>query len=176
MNGKALVATALVVMLVTPALRAASYSCVEVEIFGIDKSDIRSKQDKRAATIPREALEAIRQSIVLEIPLSVPGMVGVAAGEEACKDPARAVILGGTMSDYKKGSKAARYFIGMGAGKQKFAVAAWIRDKASGHVLGTDEIVDRKIGGLLGGSAEKGVDDFSEKVAKFIRRTLNASN
>lgn len=152
---------------------ATPYTCVEVELFQIDRTQITSKKDKRAAHIPREALEGLRQSIVLEVPLSVPGMVGMYAGEESCPDPTRAIVLGGTMADYKKGSKAARYWVGMGAGAQKFAVNAWIRDKATGQVLGTDDVVDRKVGGLLGGSAEKGVDDFSEKVCKFIRRTLD---
>ncbi len=154
---------------------AYAYDCVEVELFQIDRTQIQSKKDKRAAHIPRDALEVLRKSIVLEVPLSVPGMVGMYAGEESCPDAARAIILGGTMSDYKKGNKVARYLVGMGAGAQKFAVQAWIKDKATGQVLGSQEVVDRKVGGFVGGSAEKGVDDFSEKMTRFIRKTLGIS-
>lgn len=147
---------------------AAAYDCVEVELFKVDRADIRDKQDKRAATIPRAALATLQQAIVLEIPLSVPGARGMYANEEACPDPATAVVVGGTVSDYKKGSKALRYWVGMGAGAQKFAVEAWVRPKTSDQVIATDEIIDRKVAGLLGGEDDKGVDDFSEKVARFI--------
>ena len=154
---------------------AKAYDCVEVETFQVDRSHIKSKKDKRAAHIPAGALAELRQSIVLEVPLSVPGMVGMYAGDESCPNAESAIILGGTMSDFKKGNKAARYWVGMGAGAQKFAVQAWIKDKTTGETLGTAEVVDRKIAGFVGGSDEKGVDDFSEKVTRFIRRTLGKS-
>jgi hypothetical protein len=155
-------------LLAVSTTAVASYDCVEVELFKVDRSEIKDKKDKRAATIPREALATLQQAIVLEIPLSVPGAKGMYANEESCPNPDTAVVMGGTVSDYKKGSKAMRYWVGMGAGAQKFAVEAWVRPKNSDQAIATDEIIDRKVGGLLGGEDEKGVDDFSEKVARFI--------
>lgn len=156
---------------------AADFSCVEVELFQPgDQSQADSRQDKRAAGIPPEVLATLQQGIVQELPAALKGMTAVKAGEASCPDPATAISFGGTVTDYKKGNKAARYFIGLGAGKQKFAVNAWIKAKSSGDVLGEDEVVDRKVGGIFGGSADKGVRDFAEKVAGFIQKTLKSKS
>lgn len=149
-----------------------AYDCVEVEVFKVDRSQITSKKDKRAATIPREALVKLQESIVLEIPLSVPGVAGMYAGEESCPDDTVAARLSGVVSDYKPGNRAVRYWVGLGAGAQKFAVEATVTDKLSGRILAQDEVVDRKVGGWVGGSDDKGVDDFSEKVASLVRKAL----
>jgi len=73
------------------------------------------------------------------------------------------------VTDYKKGSRAARLWIGMGAGKQKFEVQCYLEDKESGEILARKEIIDRKIGGWAGGDEGKGESDFAEKVAKFVK-------
>lgn len=156
---------------------AADYDCVEVELFQpADSNQADSRQDKRAAGIPPEVLATLQQGIVQELPDSLKGMTAVKAGDASCPDQAKAISFGGTVTDYKKGNKAARYFIGLGAGKQKFAVNAWIKAKSSGAVLGEDEVVDRKVGGIFGGSADKGVRDFAEKVAGFIKKTLKSQS
>ncbi|WP_170113368.1 DUF4410 domain-containing protein [Ahniella affigens] len=156
---------------------AANYDCVEVELFQPgDSSQAESREDKRAAAIPPEVLATLQQGIVQELPNTLKGMTAVKAGDAGCPDAATAISFGGTVTDYKKGNKAARYFIGLGAGKQKFAVNAWIKAKASGAVLGEDEVVDRKVGGIFGGSADKGVRDFAEKVGGFIKKTLKSKS
>lgn len=161
------------ILLLSPAAEASErFNCVEVEKFRVNRDEIKSKKDKRAAMIGREQLAKLQEYIVLEIPLSIPGMTGVYALEESCPDPARAVVFGGTISDYKPGSKALRYWVGFGAGAQKFAVNAYVKEKASGTVLAEGDVVDRKVGGLMGGEDDKGVDDFSEKAAGFIRKAI----
>lgn len=169
-----LAAMAILPLLVLPtALRAADYDCIEVELFQTaDQSQATSREDKRAASIPPEVLEKLRQGIIADIPSSMKGMVGVRAGDASCPDAARAITFGGSVTDYKKGNKAARYLIGFGAGKQKFAVDAWIKDKSTGTILGEDQVIDRKAAGFFGGSADKGVRDFAEKVGDFIGKTL----
>lgn len=149
------------------------FDCVEVEMFKVNREQIKSKKDKRAAMIGRDALAKLQEYVVLEIPLSIQGMKGMYAIEESCPDPGRALVFGGTITDYKPGSKALRYWVGMGAGAQKFAVDAYVKEKASGKVLLTGDVIDRKIGGLLGGEDDKGVDDFSEKAAAFIREAVD---
>jgi len=65
-----------------------------------------------------------------------------------------------------------RYMVGLGAGKQKIQINAQLIEKSSGKVLKSGRIVDRKIGGLVGGSENKGKRDFAEKTTKFIRQAL----
>ena len=95
------------------------------------------------------------------------------AGENACPDEAQAVEFGGTVTDFKKGNQAMRYFVGFGAGKQKLAIDAWVRNKATGEIIFQDKIVDRKWAGFGGGDDRKGVRDFAEKVVLFLNKGLN---
>lgn len=154
------------------AATASQFDCVEVELFHVDRSHIASKQDKRAAAIPEDALKKLQDAVALEVPLGMPGTTGLRALEESCPDASRALIFGGTVSDFKPGSQALRYFVGFGAGAQKFAVDVFLKNKATGEVIANGEVIDRKVGGLLGGDSDKGVDDFSEKAVRFIRESL----
>lgn len=174
MTPKCLIAALIVLSLATTnSVHAAAYNCVEVELFQAgDQTGADSRQEKRAAEISPDVLETLRQGILSELPESLPDLKAVQVGDATCPDPSRAISFGGTVTDYKKGNKAARYLIGFGAGKQKFAVNAWLKDKATGQVIAEDEIVDRKFAGFFGGSAKKGVKDFAEKVTGFIRKTL----
>ena len=95
------------------------------------------------------------------------------ANKETCPSNRDALILTGLVTDYKKGSKVARYLVGFGAGKQKFQVDLALIEKKSKKILAKKTVVDRKIGGLLGGSDEKGRYDFAEKINDFIRKTIN---
>ena len=79
-------------------------------------------------------------------------------------------ILGGQFLDYKKGSKAARYFIGMGAGKQKVEVLVEVRDADSGATVRKERVVDRKVGGWFGGNDEKGLRDFAERIVELLKK------
>jgi len=65
-----------------------------------------------------------------------------------------------------------RYMVGFGAGKQKIQIEAELYDKLSGELIKKDRVVDRKIGGLVGGSENKGKRDFAEKMNNFVRVAL----
>ena len=82
----------------------------------------------------------------------------------------KTLILGGQVTDFKKGSRSARMWIGFGAGKQKFQVQCFLKDAETGEVLARKEIIDRKVGGWAGGDEGKGESDFAEKVAKFVKK------
>lgn len=79
-------------------------------------------------------------------------------------------VLGGQFLDYKKGNKAARYFIGMGAGKQKVEVMVEVRDVATGATVRKERVVDRKVGGWFGGDDEKGLRDFAERIVELLKK------
>lgn len=151
---------------------SAQFDCVELELFTVDKENIADREDARAAMIPPEKLTELRDYIAVEIPLEMPGVKTRLAPDQHCEDATRGLVFGGRITDYKKGSQAARYFVGFGAGKQKFAVHATLRRKSDGSLIAEGEIVDRKIGGLIGGSKDKGKQDFGEKAADFIHSSL----
>ena len=147
---------------------ASDYTCIELELFVVDKDNIDDRESARAALIPAEVLVELRNYIAVEIPLEMGQIQVRSAPDDRCDDASTALVFGGTVTDYKKGNQAARYLVGLGAGKQKFAVDAWVKRKSDGVVLKREEVVDRKIGGLIGGSKDKGKQDFGEKVADFI--------
>ena len=163
-------------LLLAPSVQAedisSQFDCVELELFTVQKDDIADRADARAALIPLEWLTELRTYIALEIPLEITGMKTRLAPEERCDDDERSLVFGGRVTDFKKGNQAARYFVGFGAGKQKFEVDAVLKRKSDGSVIAQDVVVDRKIGGLIGGSKDKGKQDFAEKVADFIHGGL----
>jgi hypothetical protein len=151
---------------------SSQFDCIELELFAVDKDDISVKADARASMIPPEELTELRVYIASEIPLQMPGMKTRLAPEERCEDDSRSLVFGGRVIDYKKGSQVARYMVGFGAGKQKFEADAVVKRKSDGSVITQGTVVDRKIGGLIGGSKDKGKQDFAEKVADFIHSGL----
>lgn len=163
---------AMVCAMASAQTSAQSYDCVELELFAVDKEHIDDREAARASMIPPEVLNELRQFVAIEIPLEISGMATRNAPDESCPDAATALVFGGKVTDYKKGNQVARYLVGFGAGKQKFAVDAWVKRKQDGSVLKQGEVVDRKIGGLLGGSKDKGKSDFGEKVADFIHSAM----
>lgn len=163
-------------LLLVPSAQAddisSQFDCIELELFTVQKEDITDRADARAALIPPEKLTELRDYIAVEIPLEIAGMKTRLVPEQRCDDDSRSLVFGGQVTDYKKGNQAARYFVSFGAGKQKFEVDAVLKRKSDGSVIVQDIVVDRKIGGLLGGSKDKGKQDFAEKVADFIHTGL----
>lgn len=143
------------------------YQCLEIEKFTVDREDFSSHETERAATIPDETLSRLQHKVVGEVIRAK--IVGEVTKADAKPCEGRALVLGGKVTDYKEGDRAARMFIGWGSGKQKFEVQCYIKDKQSGNVLVKKQVVDRKVGGIAGGDEAKGESDFAEKVASFVK-------
>jgi len=143
------------------------YQCIEVEKFIVDRNDYSTKKLERAASIPDESLVSLQHKIVGEIIRKSILPEVKKADLEPCKS--KAIVFGGKVTEYKKGSRAARILIGLGAGKQKFEVQSYIKDKQTGNILASKKIVDRKFGGIAGGDEAKGERDFAEKAMRFVR-------
>ncbi|MFH1654566.1 MAG: DUF4410 domain-containing protein [Pseudomonadota bacterium] len=143
------------------------YQCLEVEKFSVDRDNFSNKEMERAASIPDARLTSLQHKIVGEIVREKLLPKVTKADKSSCKG--KTLVFGGQVTDYKEGNRAARIFIGLGAGKQKFEVQSYLKDKATGKVLTKKEIIDRKIGGISGGDEAKGESDFAEKVVSFVK-------
>jgi len=143
------------------------YQCLEIEKFAVDREDFSSTEMERAATIPDETLSRLQHKVVGEITRAK--IIDEVTKADAKPCESKALVLGGKVTDYKEGDRAARMFIGWGAGKQKFEVQCYIKDKQTGDVLTKKQVVDRKMGGISGGDEAKGESDFAEKVAGFVK-------
>ncbi|WP_179952284.1 DUF4410 domain-containing protein [Marinicella rhabdoformis] len=149
-----------------------TYDCIEVNVFEVDRENISSRAFARAAEIPEETLNIIQTYVRTELNIDKNGLEAKKGAEDLCPSQSSALELKGTVSDYKKGSRVMRYMVGFGAGKQKIQIEAELYDKETGELLKKDRVVDRKIGGLIGGSENKGKRDFAEKMNNFVRTAL----
>lgn len=153
----------------------AGFDCVEVKRFEAGNGFISSKEQARATEIPEEKLSSIQRRVAGQIPEKLRGFKSTLVSERApeCPDPQRALVLSGQIVDFKEGNQALRYWVGFGAGAQKFSVLLQARRKSDGALIAEGEVTDRKVGGLIGGQAGKGEEDFAEKVAGFLKQALS---
>lgn len=175
-----MLSAALVMTLSLPSLAAdtapvaKTYATLEIARFEVNREDYSSKESERAGRVPDEVLDTIQRVLISEVVNSkkfatVAKAAGATAGGEG------SIELSGRVVDWLPGSKVARMFVGMGAGQQKIEVECVLKDKATGQVLAQETILDRKVGGISGGSEEKGIRDFAEKVMVFIDQSLAKS-
>jgi hypothetical protein len=150
---------------------SAQPNCFQVSQFTVDGENVDSKEDARAAAIPEHRLLQIQQAIVQELSASFSSAKVVVSEGEKCPESAESLLVGGKITDFKKGNKALRYLVGFGAGAQKVQVLASL-NTGDGKLLAEAEIIDRKFAGLLGGSEDKGIKDFAEKVVAFVKQSL----
>ena len=68
------------------------------------------------------------------------------------------LLLNGTIISFEEGSRAARYFIGFGAGKAYCTIQAVFTDKATGEEVIRTNFDGELSMGLFGGSPEEAVD------------------
>jgi hypothetical protein len=68
------------------------------------------------------------------------------------------LVMQGTVISYEEGSRAKRYFIGLGSGKAYCTIQVKFLDKASGEELARTNFDGELMGGIFGGSAEEAVD------------------
>jgi hypothetical protein len=152
--------------------QAKDFNCIEVNLFSVDRDNISTRAYARAASIPEETLNILQVYVRNELSIDHNGLKAVKGGEQKCENPKKALVLDGTISDYKKGSQVMRYMVGFGAGKQKIQIEAVLKNKSTNSIIKRDRVVDRKIGGLIGGSDNKGKRDFAEKMNNFVRTGL----
>jgi len=142
------------------------YDCLEIEKFQVNREDFSNRERERASAIPEETLDQLQHAIVGEATREkIVSQVKKAPG---CKG--ETIVFGGIVTDYKQGSRAARILVGLGAGKQKFQVESYLKDKKTDEPLANKQIIDRKVGGWAGGDEAKGHQDFAEKVTTFIKK------
>jgi len=164
---------ALLVFLNISTVFAARYNCVDIELLTVDKLNANTKALKRASHIPEEILGLIQQIVIDEVDLNNNGLKSYPADvDKTCPNTNESLVVNGRVIDYKKGNRAVRYMVGFGAGKQKIETNLVLTEKKSGKVIAKERVVDRKIGGLVGGSEDKGKRDYAEKVNKFIRKAI----
>jgi hypothetical protein len=149
----------------TGELVTVTYAALEVARVEVNREDFSSKEGERAGRIPDEMLDAIQRILLTEFTKA--GTIPAARKPDPSAGAEGTLELVGRVVDFLPGS--------MGAGQQKIEVECFLKDRKTGAVLAHEIIRDRKVGGVAGGSEDKGVRDFAEKVVAFVQEGLGPS-
>jgi hypothetical protein len=89
--------------------------------------------------------------------------------------PVRRARVSGTITKYSKGSRAARYLVGFGAGRTKLVASVKVTDAESGSVLLEQNVDGHVYGGLFGGSTDAAKGNMSSEIIKSMTKKGYAS-
>jgi hypothetical protein len=82
----------------------------------------------------------------------------------------RRVKISGTVSKYSKGSRAARYLIGFGAGRTKLVSDVKVVDAETGNVLFEQKVDGHVYGGLFGGETDAAKGGVASEIIKTMTK------
>lgn len=149
------------------AATVGQYQCLEVEVFQVDRDKASNRKEKRAAKSPEEGLLRLQQKIVSAIQEEKIITEVNQAGRPSCSG--KALIVGGTISDYNVGSVAKTFLIGLGAGKTKIVAETYIKDKQTGEILLQKRIAESgKV--AIGGTEPPVEKQFASNVGRFVHK------
>lgn len=78
------------------------------------------------------------------------------------------LVMKGTVLSYEEGSRAKRYWIGLGSGKAYCTIRVEFFDKESGKSLATTTFDGELTGGVFGGSADEAVEGVVKAFLDFM--------
>ena len=91
-------------------------------------------------------------------------------GEAAATEAAPKLRVSGEVTKYVKGSQAARYFIGFGAGKTKLMVDVKLTDAATGEVVFHQSVDGDVTWGLFGGDSDKAKGGVADEIIREMKK------
>lgn len=83
---------------------------------------------------------------------------------------ARRVKITGVVSKYSKGSRAARYLIGLGAGRTKLVADVKVLDAETGNVLFEQKVDGHVYGGFFGGDTDAAKGGLVSEIIKTMTK------
>jgi curli biogenesis system outer membrane secretion channel CsgG len=91
-------------------------------------------------------------------------------GEAAAVDATPKLKVSGEVTKYVKGNRAARYLVGLGAGKTKLMVDVKLTDAATGEVV-FHQVVDGDVTwGLFGGDSDKAKGGVADELIREMKK------
>ena len=84
--------------------------------------------------------------------------------------PARRVRVSGVVTKYAKGNRAARYLIGLGAGRTKLVAEIKVVDVETGDVLIQQKVDGHVYGGMFGGETDAAKGNAASEIIKTMTK------
>lgn len=89
--------------------------------------------------------------------------------------PARRARVTGSVTKYSKGSRAARYLVGFGAGRTKLVADVKVVDAVTGAVLMEQKVDGHVYGGLFGGETDSAKGGLASEIIKTMTKKGHAN-
>ena len=146
-----------------PATAKKSYPTVEVTNFAI----------RQGVEYPADKIDGLTKSIVDTLQSSKRfDQVSVATDAAATAKTAdgQKLKITGEIIKYVKGSQAARYLVGFGAGKTKIIVDVKFVDAVTGEVVHQQTVDGEVTWGLFGGSSESAKSGVADEIIRVMKK------
>lgn len=85
------------------------------------------------------------------------------------------LLMESTVISYEEGSRAKRYFIGLGSGKAYCTIQVVFRNKATGEEIARTNFDGELMGGLFGGEADDTVDGVVKAFIDYMQEYMSQS-
>lgn len=91
-------------------------------------------------------------------------------GESSTVEAGRRLKVSGEVTKYVKGNRAARYLVGLGAGKTKIVVDVKLTDVATGEIVFHQSVDGDVTWGLFGGDSEKAKGGVADEIIREMKK------
>ena len=136
------------------------YKAIEVERFTV----------RQGVEFPEKDLDELVRATINNFKASKRFESVTAAGEASTVEAARKLKVSGEVTKYVKGNRAARYMIGLGAGKTKIMVDVKLTDAATGEVV-FNQVVDGDVTwGLFGGDSDSAKGGVADEIIREMKK------
>ncbi len=142
------------------------YMTVEVERFTV----------ANGVEFPEKDLDEMMSALVLSMNRSRRFERVFLSGDASAQAAAtRRAKVSGTITKYSKGSRAARYLVGFGAGRTKLVAGVKVIDAESGELLFEQDVDGHVYGGLFGGETDQAKGNMASEIVKTMTKKGYAS-
>jgi Domain of unknown function (DUF4410) len=131
------------------------YHSIEVAKFEVSSGAIFSA----------ERIAALQDAIVKQLQESKKLQEVLHAGDPPTRADTPRLRLVGTVTRFKPGNQAERYFVGFGAGSTELYADVALIDASTGRTMATEEIRGLVTAGFFGGRSSEALPDFARRVA-----------
>lgn len=119
--------------------------------------------------VPADYVAALMQELVGELQ-QTRKFQNVHAGDGSSAPEQRLLRIAGTITEFDKGNRATRYFVGFGAGRSKIRAHVTFTDAETGAVVFEDDVDGRVVMGPFGGDSKGATRGLAKEVAKVAKR------
>ena len=120
--------------------------------------------------VPPEYLDELAKDIANQLSDTKKFKQVIRIGETATDAAAPTLRLTGTITKFKKGSRAKRYLVGFGAGATKMMVHVKFADASTGEVLFEDDVDGKVYIGLFGGNSKGATNGVAKDIGKAAKK------